>query len=138
GFREDKLAKNGEITTQLDRQFDLIRDRGVKLGFSTDLIGGQQHQVNREFTLRKPYFSNLDILRQATSESAEILRMCGPLDRYGRFGEVREGWLADLIVVDGNPLDDVAMLEDHANRIALVMKGGRCGKKNKTPEVASE
>jgi imidazolonepropionase-like amidohydrolase len=125
GLGTTNLTKNTEIVHQIGRLFGLIRERGVQIGFSSDLIGGQQHQVNREFVLRTPYFSNLEILRQATAESADILRLCGPLNRYGRFGEVREGWLADLIVVDGNPLEDVGLLEDHGRRLTVIMKGGR-------------
>lgn len=125
GLARTSIAKNGEILQSLGNVFRLIGEHGVKTGFSTDLIAGQQHQVNREFALRTPYFSNLEILRQATSESAEILAMCGPLNRYGHLGQVREGWLADLILVDGDPLENVAPLVDHDAGILLVMKGGQ-------------
>jgi imidazolonepropionase-like amidohydrolase len=124
GLAETNVRKNREIVERLGRLFEQIKAHGVKTGFSTDLIAGEQHQVNREFTLRKPYFTGAEILRQATSESAEILRMCGPLNPYGNLGEIREGWLADLILVDGDPLEDIALLQDHERCIVLVMKDG--------------
>jgi imidazolonepropionase-like amidohydrolase len=124
GLTETNARKNQQVLESLGALFEKIRACGVKVGYSTDLIAGAQHQVSREFTLRKPHFSNAEILRQATSESAEIVRMCGPLNPYGNFGEVREGWLADLIVVDGNPLDDVSLLEDFQHNIRVIMKNG--------------
>lgn len=124
GLMETNIAKAGQILDALGPLFELIRKNKVKLGYSTDLIAGQQHQVSRELTLRKPYFSNAEILRQVTSESAEIVRMCGPLNPYGNFGEVRQGWLADLLVVNGNPFDDVSILESHGSNVAVIMKDG--------------
>jgi imidazolonepropionase-like amidohydrolase len=124
GLIETNIAKNRQVVESLGPLFEKIRANNVKLGYSTDLIAGAQHQVSRELTLRKPYFSNGEILRQATSASAEIIRMCGPLNPYGNFGEVRQGWLADLLVVNGNPFEDVSMLEDYEGNIAVIVKDG--------------
>lgn len=133
GLGGANIAKNREVMDGMDHLFRALRERKAKIGFGTDLIAGQQHQVNREFALRKTYFSDVEILRQATSESAGILEMCGPLNRYGRLGEVREGWLADLILVDGDPTKDAAILADHECRIVLVMKGGKIYKNTLAP-----
>jgi imidazolonepropionase-like amidohydrolase len=129
GLGETNIAKNRSIIEALGPLFEMIRELGIKVGYSTDLIAGVQHRVNFEFKHRQPYFSNIELLRQATSESAEILKMCGPLNPYGEFGQVREGWLADLIVVEGNPLDDATVLADYTN-VKVVMKDGRLFKDN--------
>jgi imidazolonepropionase-like amidohydrolase len=50
--------------------------------------------------------------------------MAGPLDRHSDFGEVREGWLADLVIVDGDPLADIEVLADPAEAVVFVMKEG--------------
>jgi imidazolonepropionase-like amidohydrolase len=60
-----------------------------------------------------------DVIRAATCNAAELFRMS---DRIGR---VEAGLLADLIVIDGNPLDDLAVMQDPDRRLMLVMKEGR-------------
>ena len=52
----------------------------------------------QEFTERAEYWSNAEVLSQATSQAAEIVRMAGKLNRHGKFGEIREGWVADLLL----------------------------------------
>ncbi len=95
-----------------------MRHAGIKLGFGTDLLGATYVQQCREFTLRREVFTPLEILRQATSTSAEILMQDGEL------GCVREGAYADLIVVDGDPLADIDLLAADGANVPLVMRNG--------------
>jgi len=97
---------------------------GLKTGFGTDLVFGMYDRLGTEFTARRDYFTPAEILRQATSESAEIIRMVGQLDRYERFGEIREGWLADLVLFEGDPFEDIAILERPDESLAMIMKDG--------------
>ena len=110
---------------KLDRVFDStlvglehMRRAGIKLGFGTDLLGATYVQQCREFTIRSQVFSPLEILRQATSLSAEILMMEGEL------GCIRAGAYADLIVVDGDPLEDLSLLAADGAHVPLVMRAG--------------
>ncbi len=92
---------------------------GVRVGFGTDLIGAPLQKMQCiEFGLRKPVFSNFEILHQATGMNAEILHAKGDI------GEIIAGAYADLLVVDGNPLDDLKVLENDGAGIPVVMKGG--------------
>ena len=50
--------------------------------------------------------------------------MAGKLNRYGNFGEIREGWVADLLLHNGEILDDLSLLADPEANLALIMKGG--------------
>ena len=50
--------------------------------------------------------------------------MSGKLNRHGNFGEIREGWLADLVLINGEPLEDIAVLTKPEENLALIMKGG--------------
>ncbi len=100
----------------------VMRSAGLKVGFGTDLLGSQQDRQGTEFGLRAQIFSPLEILRQATSNNAELLQM------EGRIGRVAPGFEADLIVVDGNPLADVTVLGDAAN-IPAIMQAGRFHKR---------
>ena len=72
-----------------------------------------------EFGIRSRVLPNVEILRQATSLNAELLR------RSGELGTVAPGAFADLIVVDGDPVADIGVLSGQGERIALVVKRGR-------------
>lgn len=101
----------------------VMRRTGLKVGFGTDLLGSQQDRQLSEFALRAQVFSPLEVLQQATSVNAELLRT------EDSIGRVAPGFVADLIVVDGDPLADVTVLGDAAN-VAAIMQGGRFHKRN--------
>ena len=95
-----------------------MRSHGLRIGFGTDLLGPQQDRQATEFALRAQVFTPVEILRSATSINAEIL---GLTDR----GQVAEGFAADLIVVDGNPLRDPGVLGDpDGGSVEVVMRDG--------------
>jgi imidazolonepropionase-like amidohydrolase len=95
-----------------------MRKAGVKIGFGTDLLGETYVQQCREFTIRKQVFSPLEILRQATSVNAEILMQKDLL------GCVKPGAHADLLVVDGDPLEDIELLAANGKNLRLIMRAG--------------
>ena len=95
-----------------------MRRAGIKLGFGTDLLGETYVQQCREFTLRSEVFSSLEILRQATSISAEILM------KQDELGCVRAGAYADLIVVNGDPIADLSLLSADGAQVPLVVRDG--------------
>jgi imidazolonepropionase-like amidohydrolase len=76
-----------------------------------------EHQLS-EFAIRAEVLPAADILRQATSINAELL------DRRGELGVVAVGALADLIVVDGDPVADIGLLSGQGEAVLMVMKGG--------------
>jgi imidazolonepropionase-like amidohydrolase len=100
------------------RGMDVMRQAGVKLGFGTDLLGDLYVQQAREFVIRSEVFSPIEILRQATSGSAEILM------EEGRLGCIAEGAHADIIVVDGDPLADITLLAKDGAALDLIMRAG--------------
>ena len=90
----------------------------------SDFVFGTYPRIAEEFTARTDYWTPVEILRQATSENAEIVRMAGKLNRHGNFGEIREGWLADLLLIEGDPFEDISILENADRALAVIMKGG--------------
>jgi imidazolonepropionase-like amidohydrolase len=66
-------------------------------------------------------FTPAEALRAATQYGGQVMDMAGEL------GLIREGYLADLVLADGNPLDDIAILQDH-DRLVTIMKDGRVHK----------
>jgi len=95
----------------------------LKVGFGTDLLGAQQDRQGTEFKLRAQVFSTLEILQQATSVNAELLQL------EGEVGKVAEGYAADLIVVDGDPLADIEVLGRGGETLPVILQAGRFHKR---------
>lgn len=118
GMPEDSVAKLNEMFGQALAGMDRMRNAGVKIGLGTDLLGEAYTQQSREFLLRREVFTPLEILRQATSTGAEILQQADKL------GCVKPDAHADLIVVDGDPLEDIGLLAQSGARLSLIMRAG--------------
>ena len=82
---------------------------------------------NLELASRLKWFTPIEILKQATSVNAELFELSGPRNPYqdGKLGVVTSGAYADLLLVDGNPLKDIAVLEDYEKNIRLIVKDGK-------------
>ncbi len=110
-------------------QMKLLKEYNIeKVAFSTDIIGDPQAltRQNDEFKYRLEQWSSFEILLQATSKNAELLALSGKLNPYtdGALGVIEEGAYADLLLVNGNPVEDVTLLVDYEANIDLVMKDG--------------
>ena len=91
---------------------------GVKLVYGTDLLGGMHRYQLDEFAIRGEVLKPVDVIRSATSTAAELFQ------RQGELGVVSPGARADLLVVDGNPLEDLGVLRDPERNLRLVVKDG--------------
>src|SRR5690606_15163716 len=113
----------------LDRMMRLAKQYGVKIAFGTDVFGSPRAfgLESLEFGARLRRFTPLEILRQATSINGELRATSGPGNPYagGKLGVLEPGAWADLLVVDGNPLEDVRILEDPDRTLRLIVKDGR-------------
>ena len=124
GVTQTHLDKLAVVLKGQEGLIGLIKKHKITTGFSTDLISGMHQMLTREFTERAMYWTPAEVLAQATSESAKVIRMSGRLNRHGNFGEIREGWVADLLLINGEPLEDISVLRDPESNLALIMKGG--------------
>lgn len=120
----DQKGKARLVRSGQENLIALIKKYDITTGFSTDFIFGEYSGLPREFTERAEFWSNTEVLHQATAESAEIIRMAGKLNRHGNFGEIREGWVADLLLHNGEILEDLSVLADPDANLALIMKDG--------------
>jgi imidazolonepropionase-like amidohydrolase len=91
---------------------------GVQIAYGTDLLGAMHVFQNREFKIRADVQSPASILRAATLTAARLLRM------EGQIGIIAAGAYADLLIVDGNPLEDSGILADPDTHVQLIMKAG--------------
>jgi imidazolonepropionase-like amidohydrolase len=127
-WNEDQRAKQKAAKDGLTTMFELARKYKVKIASGTDLVGTPEEKAvqAKELSSRLTWFKPAEILTQATANNAELLAMSGPRNPYpGKLGVLEEGAFADLLLVDGNPLDDLHLFDDPAKNLALIMKDGK-------------
>lgn len=118
GFPEVSQRKVKDVLDAGLAALTLARSAGVPMGFGTDLLGETHDHQSEEFTIRAKVLSPAEVIRQATRVNAEIL------GRVGELGVIAPGAIADLLVVEGDPLADLGVLADPQNNLALILKGG--------------
>lgn len=118
GLPPDSVDKIGTVRTAGLESLEIFKKAGVKMGFGTDLLGPSQRLQSDEFRIRAQVLSNFEVIQSATLIGAEVL------NKQGELGEIREGAIADVLIVDGNPYKDINCLLGQGDHIPLVMKGG--------------
>ncbi|MCX7782255.1 MAG: amidohydrolase family protein, partial [Meiothermus sp.] len=98
---------------------EMASKAGVNLAYGTDLLGAMHRRQLEEFTIRAQVQPNLEVIRAATLYAARLLRA------EGQLGVVAPGAHADLIAVEGNPLEDIRVLAHPERHLRLVMKAGQ-------------
>ena len=123
-----RAGKAGQVMDGTDNLMLTAKKLGIPVAFGTDAFGSMRayEAAVGEFGYRLRWFTSLEILKQATSHNAKLLALTGPRNPYpdGPLGVIQEGAYADLLIVDGNPLEDIRLLEDYENNIRLIMKDG--------------
>lgn len=119
GLSQANLAKNELVLDAGLRALELAHNAGVNLCYGSDLLGGMRRHQLDEFTIRGAVVPAADVIRSATVTAARLL---GKEDRIGR---IVPGARADLLVVNGDPLADLAVLTDPEAHLKLVMQGGK-------------
>ncbi|MEO1201382.1 MAG: amidohydrolase family protein [Pseudomonadota bacterium] len=125
GLTPTQREKSGIVLKGQENLIRLIKKYDITTGFSTDLIMSSYKRLPDEFTARGEYWTPAEVLHQATAEGAEVIRMSGKLNRHGLFGEVREGWNADVVLFNENPLEDLSVFGRPKRSIELVIQAGR-------------
>ena len=118
GFPEAGLAKLDQVQAAGRRAIRIALDAGVRVGFGTDLLGETHPAQSRELLLRAEVQSPLDVLRSATLVNADLL------GRSGELGVVAPGAYGDLLLVEGNPLEDLETLVRADETFRMVVRNG--------------
>jgi len=117
-----------EVMTGTDRAYRLAKQYHVKTAFGTDIIFSPEwakRQGSLLVSLTK-WYTPAEALAMATGTNAELLAMSGKRNPYpGKLGVIEEGALADLLLVDGNPIEDMKLIEDPAKNFVVIMKDGK-------------
>jgi imidazolonepropionase-like amidohydrolase len=128
GFTLENVRKGRQVNEGADRMMRWIAEYEIDAFGGSDLWPEAQLQlVPQDLVIRKRWFSNLEILRQNTSNAGRWLAKSGTKNPYreGPLGVIEVGAYADMIVVEGDPLADVAVLADYENSIKVVIKDGQ-------------
>jgi len=121
--RPDQLT----ITDGTETAYALAKRHGVRLAWGTDTLFSARLAARQGAQLAKMvrWFTPAEVLKMATHDNAELLALSGPRNPYpGRLGVVEQGALADLLLVDGDVLADISLLEDPAANLLVIMKDG--------------
>ena len=100
----------------------------LKTAFGSDMLFSAEKAARQGIMLThlKRWYDNAEILRMATGTNGELLALSGPRNPYpGKLGVIEEGALADLILVDGDPIADIALVEDPEKNFLIIMKDGK-------------
>jgi imidazolonepropionase-like amidohydrolase len=119
GMNAEMLAKNDLVIDGALKSLEICKRHGVPVAYGTDLLGPLQVAQSEEFTIRAQVLSPAEIIRSATIIGAQVVRMVDKL------GCLKAGAFADLLVVDGNPLKDLKLLQGQGQHLSAIMKGGR-------------
>jgi imidazolonepropionase-like amidohydrolase len=126
-------AKGVQLVDGVPKEMEYAVKHKVKMVFGTDLLSNWEASVeydkeaNLEFKWLAKFMPNVEVLKMATSNAAELARLSGPNNPYqdGPTGVIAAGAYADLLIVEGNPLKDIMIMTKPDEKFRVIMKDGR-------------
>jgi imidazolonepropionase-like amidohydrolase len=134
-LEEDELPEMSPVSHQkalqvfagTDKAYKLAKKYKIKTAFGTDLVFDPKLASRQGARLAEMvrWYTPAEALKMATADNGELMALCGFINPYpGRLGVVEEGALADLLLVDGNPLENIKLVEDPDRNFLIIMKNG--------------
>ncbi|MCQ4160088.1 amidohydrolase family protein [Roseomonas sp. GC11] len=123
GIGPEAVGKVDNVRLSGMESLQIMRDAGLPMAYGSDLLGPMHRHQSEEFVIRGRVLPAHEVIASATSVAAKLCRM------EGKIGVVAEGAFADLVVVDGNPLDDLSLLTHQGRHMPLILKGGQVMKR---------
>jgi imidazolonepropionase-like amidohydrolase len=117
-----------EVFAGTDRTYTLARQYGIKTAFGTDILFSPALAQRQGELLAKlaRWYTPAEALVMATGTNARLLTLSGNRNPYpGKLGIIEQGALADLLLVDGDPLADLKLVEDPAKNFVVIVKDGK-------------
>jgi imidazolonepropionase-like amidohydrolase len=121
-------AKMQQVVTGTDSVYALARKHGIKTAFGTDILFSKALAERQGAMLAAltRWYTPAEALIMATSTNAELLKLSGPRNPHpGKLGVVEVDALADLLLVDGNPLENIRLIADPDRNFLVIMKNGK-------------
>jgi imidazolonepropionase-like amidohydrolase len=120
--------KADKVWPGIARAYELAKKYNIKTAWGTDVLfsaalAKQQGSILASLTR---WYTPAESLAMATGTNAQLLAMSGERNPYpGKLGVVEQGALADLLLVDGNPLENIQLVADPARSFVVIMKDGK-------------
>ena len=127
GVPESSLDKLQEVLEGTSRVYELAKQYDLKTAFGTDILFSSilARAQGAMIVNLLEWYTAAEALQMATATNAELLQLTGNRNPYpGRLGVVEEGALADLLLVNGDPLENLALIADPASNLLVIMKDG--------------
>jgi Imidazolonepropionase and related amidohydrolases len=128
-----RRIKRKPVIEGQEKVWPMAKKIGVKLAWGTDfLFEPDLNKLQNAFILRlQKWFTNAEIIKMVTQDNGELLQLSGLRSPYpGKLGTIEEGALADLLLVDGDPLKNLKLLADPDKSFLLIIKDGQIYKNN--------
>jgi imidazolonepropionase-like amidohydrolase len=125
GQQQDRLR---QVVAGVDTVYALAKKYKLKTAFGSDLLFSEKLATRQGAALARlaRWYTTPELLKMATAANGELLALSGPRNPYpGKLGVVEEGALADLVLVDGNPIENIKLIEDPARNFVVIMKDGK-------------
>ena len=120
-------AKYTNLVGELEKAIGYAKKYKVKTAFGTDLLFDPElaEKEGKFLTKLKKWYTPFEVLNMATANNAELLKLSGKRDPYpGMLGVIEKGALADMILVEGNPLENIDLVADPDKNFVVIMKDG--------------
>jgi imidazolonepropionase-like amidohydrolase len=121
-------ARQLEVIAGTDRAYALAKRYKIKTAFGTDVLFDARLAGRQGAQLAKlvRWYTSGEALKMATGDNGQLLALSGLRSPYpGQLGVVEEGALADLLLVDGNPVENIGLISDPTRNFVVIMKDGR-------------
>jgi imidazolonepropionase-like amidohydrolase len=136
----EQHAKAQEVLAGTEIAYRLARKHKLKTAFGTDILFSRSLAQRQGILLASlvRWYSPAETLIMATGTNADLLAMSGKRNPYpGKLGIVEEGSLADLLLVDGNPVKNIKLIEDPGKNFVVIMKDGKVYKNTLRPNAGA-
>lgn len=119
GLPEVSQRKVNDVREAAFVALDILKKAGTKIGHGSDLLGEMHEYQSLEFSLKAEVLTPHEVIIAATTTNAELFNMSDQI------GVIKPGYLADLLVIEGNPLADLNLLQEQGRFMSVIMQGGK-------------
>lgn len=114
----EAVEKNKQVLEMGLNALKIAKEEGVTMCYGSDLLGPLGAYQCKEFSIRSQVLTPQEILQSATINPAKMLKQ-------PKLGQIKQGFIADMLILEKNPLEDISSLENHEQNLMAVIKEGR-------------
>ncbi len=121
-----RQVKAQQAVDNTGKVMEWTKQYGVKQAWGTDLLDSLEDRAEqlKDLTIRTKWFTSAELMVQATGNGGDTVALSGKRNPYGKLGVIEAGAMADILIYDQNPLEDITIVEDYENNLDFIMKDG--------------